>query len=105
MPLSGAILKATIQAKLTGQTISMPKPGGGVDIRMAYDFSTAVLDSGQSWLDYLVSTICDSVIEHITSLALVNVTVVSGTTIAVGVPPGSPCPGTIVTGAGVGTIS
>jgi hypothetical protein len=91
-------IKADLSTKLLNKTITFTKPDGTHDVRNAFDLTTAVLDSGENYLKFLLDALVESIatqtISHIQSSGIISVTSVSFVT-----------PGTGVSGPGVGTIS
>jgi hypothetical protein len=91
-------IKSDLSTRLLGKTITFTKPDGTHDVRNAFDLTTAVLDSGENYLKFLLDALVESIatqtITHIQTLGVVSVTSVSLVT-----------PGIGISGPGVGTIS
>jgi hypothetical protein len=91
-------IKADLSIKLLGKTITFTKPDGTHDVRNAFDLTTAVLDSGENYLKFLLDSLVESIatqtISHIQNSGVISISSVSLVT-----------PGTGISGPGVGTIS
>jgi len=63
----------SIKTRLEQFTISFPKPGGGFDIRKAFNFTDPVIDGNKSWVDEFVKALVDVIISYDENFIIPNI--------------------------------